>query len=243
MSSDPDERALARLLDNPAVWAEVTPGLKERVLAEALGRTPASVDEDDDLDHGEGLHEEGLTPPTDLRSRVLGEATSRTTGRSGDRPPAHRAASAPSRAPLWQRPVLLAAAAVALVGIAIGGTLVATRDPSPPTGTEVALAGTDAAPGATGTVDLVTEPSGFKVTINVSGLPPAPDGTFYEAWVLNDELGKVSAGTFHIREPQDDITLWLGVDPADYDAISVTRQPVDGGTLAEGVPVLKGALP
>jgi hypothetical protein len=77
----------------------------------------------------------------------------------------------------------------------------------------------------------------------VSGLPPAPDGTFYEAWVLNDDLGKVSAGTFHIREPQDDITLWLGVDPANYDAISVTRQPVDGGTLAEGVPVLKGALP
>jgi len=37
--------------------------------------------------------------------------------------------------------------------------------------------------------------------------------------------------------------LWLGVDPDDYDAITVTRQPVAGGTPADGVVVLRGELP
>ena len=98
-------------------------------------------------------------------------------------------------------------------------------------------------PDASGDVVLREEPSGFSVTLNVAGLPPAPERTFYEAWVVSEEHGKVSAGTFHIREPQDDITLWLGVDPAGYDAITVTRQPVDGGTLADGVLMLRGELP
>jgi hypothetical protein len=139
--------------------------------------------------------------------------------------------------------VLLAAAAAALVGISIGGTLVATQDEAPSGGTEVALAGTENMPAASATVELRNEPSGVSVTLNVSGLPPAPERTFYEAWLISEEHGKVSAGTFHIREPQDDITLWLGVDPANYDAITVTRQPVEGGTLADGVVMLRGELP
>jgi hypothetical protein len=224
VSSDPDERAVARLLDNPAVWAEVTPGLKERVLAEALGAVePAAYDENENENEDEGAV---VTP---LQGRP----------RRG----APRHAAARSRPPLWQRPVLLAAAAVALVGITVGGTLAATRDATEPAGTEVALAGTENMPDASATVQLRNEPSGVSVTLNVSGLPPAPERTFYEAWLVSEDRGKVSAGTFHIREPQDDIVLWLGVDPADYDAITVTRQPIQGGTLADGVVMLRGELP
>jgi hypothetical protein len=231
VSSDSDDRALARLLDNPAVWAEVTPGLKERVLAEALGGEPAEQPGDGD--------EPQLDRPTDLRSRILAEATGPRHAATPRSPaPAHRQAP-----PLWQRPVLLAAAAALLVGVTIGGTLVATRDEAPPAGTEVALAGTENMPDASATVDLRNEPSGISVTLNVSGLPPAPDGTFYEAWLVSEELGKVSAGTFHIREPQEDIQLWLGVDPANYDAFTVTRQPTQGGTLADGVVMLRGEIP
>lgn len=218
--SSPDERSLARLLDNPAVWAEVTPGLKDRVLAAALDADPATAEDVDTLDTGDDV----VTP---LEGR-----------------PRHAARHArPTRPPLWQRPVLLAAAAVALVGITVGGTLLATRDAATSGGgTEVALAGTENLPGASATADLRDEASGVKVTLNVSGLPPAPERTFYEAWLIGEGRGKVSAGTFHVREPQSDITLWLGVDPDDYDAITVTRQPVAGGTLAEGVVLLRGEL-
>jgi hypothetical protein len=227
VSSDPDDRSIARLLDNPAVWAEVPPGLKDRVLAEALRTAPAEHTGVQLPDRPErpGRPDEGVVTPLQGRPR-------------------HAARGArPVGPPLWQRPVLLAAAAVALVGIAIGGTLVATQDDTLPAGTEVALAGSENMPDASGDVVLREEPSGFSVTLNVAGLPPAPERTFYEAWVVSEERGKVSAGTFHIREPQDDITLWLGVDPAGYDAITVTRQPVDGGTLADGVLMLRGELP
>jgi hypothetical protein len=53
----------------------------------------------------------------------------------------------------------------------------------------------------------------------------------------------VSAGTFHLRGHQVEIELWLGVDPDRYEAVTVTRQPVAGGTTAEGVVVLRGDLP
>jgi hypothetical protein len=46
-----------------------------------------------------------------------------------------------------------------------------------------------------------------------------------------------------MRGEQDGITLWWGVDPDGYDALTITRQPVDGGTPADGVVVLRGELP
>jgi len=201
--TDPVDPTLARLLDDPAVWAEVSPGLRERTLAEALGADTAGA------------------PVSEL--------------------PRHRA-PAPRRRPVWQRPGLLAAAAVVVVGLAVGGSLVLTGDSSP-SGVEVALAGTEEAPSASATVTLRDEPSGFSVVLATDGLPPAPEGTFYEAWLVAEGKGKVSAGTFHQRGDEDEVQLWLGVDPAGYDAITVTRQPVDGGTLAEGVVVLRGELP
>lgn len=187
---DPVDPALARLLDDPAVWAEVSSDLRASTLAGALG-----------------------APVTELRARP---------GRS------------------WQRPVLLAAAALVVVGLAVVG---ATRlgGEADPADAEVALAGTENAPGATATAELRDEPAGVSVVLQVDGLPPAPEGTFYEAWLVGP-TGKVSAGTFHQRGEQDEIKLWLGVDPAGYEAITVTRQPIEGGTLAEGVPVLRGEI-
>ena len=199
--TDPVDPALARLLDDPAVWTEVPAGLRERTLAEAAGVAPDA-------------------PVTRL--------------------PRHRA-PAPRR-PVWQRPALLAAAAVVVVGLAAGGGLLLAGDSSP-SGVEVALAGTEELPSASAVVHLREEPSGFSVVLETDGLPPAPEGTFYEAWLVGEGIGKVSAGTFHQRGDQDEVRLWLGVDPAGYDAITVTRQPVAGGTLAEGVVVLRGELP
>jgi hypothetical protein len=200
--NDPVDPAVTRLLDDPALWADVSSSLRDRVLAEATG--------------GGGEPDE-LTRRRSVRG-----------GRGGG--------------PAWARPALLAAAVVVVLGLAVGGGLLASRGDDGPAGSPVALAGTENLPGATANARLRPMPAGVAVRLDVGGLPPAPEGTFYEAWVVGDQ-GKVSAGTFHARGDQDDVELWLGVDPADYDALTVTRQPVDGGTLAEGVVVLRGELP
>lgn len=191
---DPSDPAVARLLDDPAVWAEVSP---------------------------------------DLRARTLAEATA-SAG------PAHAAGSGRLR-PRRPHRLLLAAAAVVLLGGVVAGGLRLTRDTTP-ADVEVALAGTENLPGATATAELRNEPAGVSVLLDVGGVPPAPDGSFYEVWLVG-EAGKVSAGTFHRRGDDDEITLWLGVEPDGYDALTVTRQPTAGGTTAEGVVVLRGALP
>ena len=189
---DPSDPVVARLLEDPAVWTEVSP---------------------------------------DLRARTLAEATAAGRARPDQRPTrfgGHR---------------LLLAAAVLLVALMVAGglRLVLASDPEA-RGVEVALSGTDELPGATATAKLTDEPAGVSVLLDVAGIPPAPDGSFYEVWLVGDS-GKVSAGTFHRRGDEDEISLWLGVDPAAYDAITVTRQPIAGGTTAEGVVVLRGELP
>jgi hypothetical protein len=189
---DPSDPVVARLLEDPAVWTEVSP---------------------------------------DLRARTLAEATAAGRARPDQRPTrfgGHR---------------LLLAAAVLLVALMVAGglRLVLASDPEA-RGVEVALSGTDELPGASATAKLTDEPAGVSVLLDVAGIPPAPDGSFYEVWLVGD-AGKVSAGTFHRRGDEDEISLWLGVDPMAYDAITVTRQPIAGGTTAEGVVVLRGELP
>jgi len=207
--NDPVDPAVSRLLDDPALWADVSTSLRDRVLTEATGG--------DELERRRTARSGG---PGDPRSRGAGGAGA---GRPG-----------------WARPGLLAAAVVVVLGLAVAGGLMATGDDEP-AGTPVALAGTEGMPEAVASARLRPMPAGVEVTLDVSGLPPAPDGTFYEAWAVGEQ-GKVSAGTFHARGDQDEVRLWLGVDPSDYDALTVTRQPVDGGTLAEGVVVLRGEL-
>jgi hypothetical protein len=197
---EPLAAPVARLLEDPAVWAEASPDLRARTLAAATA-----------AGHGGGAGDE----------------------------PSHRAPRAHRRA--WRPLVLAAAAAVVVLALAVAGG-VRLRAGGDGEGVQVALAGTENLPDASATAKLRDEPSGVSIDLDVSGLPPAPDGTFYEAWLVGDS-GKVSAGTFHRRGDQDHVQLWLGVDTAGYDAITVTRQPVEGGTLAEGVVVLRGELP
>ncbi|HZM32244.1 MAG TPA: anti-sigma factor [Acidimicrobiales bacterium] len=178
------------LLDDPATWAEVSPGLRARTLAAATAAAPAIA--------------------------VLSARRRR------------------------RRPFVLAAAAAIVVAVAVAGGVRLTMDRRPDP-TELELAGTDAAPDATASAYLRDEAAGVSIDLDVDGLPPAPDGMFYEAWLVGD-TGKISAGTFHVREGPGKVTLWLGVDPAGYDALSVTLQPVEGGSLAEGVVVLRGEL-
>ena len=111
------------------------------------------------------------------------------------------------------------------------GTLNGSDDAAPDT--EIALAGTAAAPNATAQAALSATPAGLKIVLDVDDLAPAPDGYFYEAWVSNETI-RVSAGTFHLRGGDKPIELWAGVVDPSFSRLAITLEPLDGNTDSSG---------
>ncbi|MGH1504235.1 MAG: anti-sigma factor [Acidimicrobiales bacterium] len=135
-------------------------------------------------------------------------------------------------------PTLLSAAAGALFAVLSWGAIQAIRTE---TGTELALAGTDLAPTASADVNVVVGELGTRIDLTVTGLEPAPDGFYYEAWLRKSPEVGVSAGTFHLRGGDGEVELWAGVDPADYPLLTVTLQP-EAAEASSGEVVLKGTV-
>jgi hypothetical protein len=105
--------------------------------------------------------------------------------------------------------------------------------------TEVELSGTAAAPAAFAKAELSATPAGLRIVLDVEGLPPAPEGHFYEAWVSSDTI-RVSAGTFHLRRGHKPIELWAGVADGDFSRLAITLEPLDGDTDSSGDVQLSG---
>ncbi len=145
---------------------------------------------------------------------------------------------APGRGDRRHLRIIAAVAALFLVvgvGIAV---LVPTDDDA----TAVALAGTDLAPGAAAEAELEDLQSGLRVILDVSSLPPAEPGTYYQGWVRNDDGEAVTIGTFHMRGGDGEIELWAGVTSVDYPIITVTIQEEGAGPASSGMVVLRGRL-
>ncbi len=224
--SDPMNGQLAALLANPALWSEPTATDEDAIVAairaEAAAAGPVMV--------------AGVGPEGDA-----------STGADWSRPDAGGDGTASnvvpiSRARRWLTPVLSAAAgvAIALIGVAA----VANLDDSPaegPDGVELALAGTDLAPDATAAATVIVTPVGTRIDLDVTGLPPAPPGTYYEAWLRQDAEVGVSAGTFHLRGGDGAIELWAGVSPDDYPLLTVTIQD-EADPASSGRVVLRGQV-
>lgn len=138
-----------------------------------------------------------------------------------------------SRARRWLGPIAagVAAALVVLAGFAV----VMNGDDD---GVVLALDGTEVAPGASAEAIVAPLDAGTRIILDVSGLPPAEPGTYYEAWMRIDAETGVSAGTFHMRGGDGTIELWSGVTPDDYPLITVTLQD-EGQTESSGVVVLR----
>jgi hypothetical protein len=103
------------------------------------------------------------------------------------------------RRPQWSSALLGAAAAMLL---AVAGFVVlnlVADDGGPSSDFAVALAPTELQPGASGRVELTARPDGTVIVIETTGLPPAPEGTYYEAWLRTGPEFGVSPGTFHLR--------------------------------------------
>jgi hypothetical protein len=138
----------------------------------------------------------------------------------------------------WRVAVVAAAAVVFLAGVA--GAFVLLRDSGDPPDEhhEFAAAGTDLAPDASAVAAVVERPAGIVIQLDVSGLPPATPGTYYQGWVRGS-AGLVPLGTFHLRS-SDTVYLWSGVDLDAYPRFVVTRQDEGGGPEQSDQVVLVG---
>lgn len=131
------------------------------------------------------------------------------------------------------------AAAVALVGatavllLFMFGPL---GDQSDVPGLVFAVAGD----GVTGRAEVGPAEAGWWIRLDMTGLAPAPDGSYYEGWVT-DGTDVVSVGTFHMRE-DGYVALWSGVPLTEYPELVVTREVVADGTAPSDDVVVTGRL-
>lgn len=159
-----------------------------------------------------------------------------------------RARDGSSRRPLLPRLGLALGGAAALaaavfVGVVIGG------GESRPSGTleaETELTGPGASRGLASVVELGI---GRAVSLRSDDLAELDNtAEFYEVWFVGpgDSPGKpnrVSAGTFHPdKEGRSRVRLTAAVDPSNYEALSITREPRNGDPGRTGPEVLGSAL-
>ncbi|MEJ7561133.1 MAG: anti-sigma factor [Ilumatobacteraceae bacterium] len=140
------------------------------------------------------------------------------------------------------RPLLAAAAAVIVVtaGVVAVGQLRGGDEPPGARGLDID--GTELAPEASATATVNTGGNGVAILLDIEGLEPAPEGSFYQGWVRNAEGDLVTIGTFHMREGDGRVTLWSGVDVADYPTLTVTLQEEGARADSSGQTVLRGHL-
>lgn len=140
-----------------------------------------------------------------------------------------------------QRRLILSAAAAAVVVVLAAGAMVALagRGSSGPD-FEGELAAAAAAPGASATVDVTQNDSGFRITLDAEGLPDLLAGEFYQGWLKNAVGTVVPIGTFSSGD--DRVTLWSGVSPADFPTLTVTIETADNDQASSGRLVLAGEV-
>jgi Anti-sigma-K factor rskA, C-terminal len=173
------------------------------------------------------------------QQRAVALARSATNG--VEAPPALRARIEAQRAArrtrVSRRPVLVGAAATAVLVVAVG--VAVFRSGTSGHRFHAALAATNVVPGATGAATLSKTSSGWRVELNATGLPHLAGGRFYEAWLRNDAGVLVPIGTFNEGRK---VTLWAGVSPNSFTTLTVTREQADGDQASSGEKVLVGTV-
>ncbi|MPZ86890.1 MAG: hypothetical protein GEU81_02235 [Nitriliruptorales bacterium] len=126
-------------------------------------------------------------------------------------------------------------------GVVLLAVLIVARPFSEPLPDEeqIPLAGTELAPEASAVASADTTGAGVRLLMEPSGLPPAPDGHYYQGWV-HGPRGSVSIGTFHWRESGRPVALWSGVTLEDYPELTITLEPETDDPLSSGQVVLRG---
>jgi Anti-sigma-K factor rskA len=170
----------------------------------------------------------------DLLAAIGAESAGRPTAGAGLAPP-------PARRGAPRRRALIALSAAAAVVVVAGAIGIVARLGDDGGGREFDVAGTELAPEASAVATVDEVGSGVAIELDVSDLPPAEPGTYYQGWVKGDE-GLVTVGTFHMRGGDDTIELWSGVPLDRYPTLTVTLQDEGGGQESSGRVVLTGEI-
>jgi hypothetical protein len=134
--------------------------------------------------------------------------------------------------------VMVAAAVLLVAAFGVAGLI---DGPADSTAIGSSLVGTELAAAARGTASLEETPSGWWIRLELDGLAPAPQGSFYQGWVWSQDEG-ISIGTFHLRGGSDPVILWSGVDIADYPSIWITLQAEGSGPAASELVMMRGEV-
>jgi hypothetical protein len=102
------------------------------------------------------------------------------------------------------------------------------------------LAPTELAPTARASAVITRNEAGFRITLDAHGLPSAPAGEYYQAWLKNAAGESVPVGTFSSSDGQ--VTLWSGVSPKDFPTLSVTIETAGTSQVSSGRRVLAGEM-
>lgn len=145
----------------------------------------------------------------------------------------------PERGSRWPLIAAVVGGAAALVALVLSTVAVLGQEQE----TIVAMAGTELEESAQGEAAVRPADAGWWIRLDVTGLPPAPDGSYYEGWVWSDDGAGVSIGTFHLRGAEAAVVLWSGVPLADYPSIWVTLENEAEGPEASDQVVMTGRIP
>jgi len=204
----------------------------------------------------QGVAREGLTdvaepPPLAVHplEAVPDRAADPVAGSAGagrDGPAAGPRRAGPSRV------VSIAGAAAAAVLLVVAGVAIGTRiegdQIAAPTTTTTAPPDASVAfirkgdIEADGTVAMAdidgTDGAEQLMTVDVSELPPAPDGSFYEVWLLQPDTEQMLAVGVLPNSGVASFALPAAI-VANYQAVDVSVQPDDGGVVHSGESILR----
>lgn len=131
---------------------------------------------------------------------------------------------------LWPAAAALVAVAATLLFVFAG-----PLTESPPEPSLVFAVGGD---GVTGQAEVGAAEAGWWIRLEISGLDPAPAGTYYEGWLSNG-ADQVSVGTFHMRDGGS-VVLWSGVPVSEFPELRVTREVIADAVGPSGELVMEG---
>ncbi|MGH8873023.1 MAG: anti-sigma factor [Acidimicrobiia bacterium] len=145
----------------------------------------------------------------------------------------------PEQASRWPLVAALTGGLVAVVALVLSTVNVVDEERE----ILVAMSGTELEVAAQGQAAVRPTKAGWWIRLDVTGLPPAPEGSYYEGWVWSDDGEGVSIGTFHLRGGDAPVVLWSGVPLAEYPSIWVTLEDEDEGAEASDRVVMTGRIP